>query len=177
MCRRKYNQNGKTNKWRKRNDPEKAAGVSAYNESSESQQVNFFGILKTLFHFRYTLLVANTSIEQCSLPCDSDDNVSTFFNHSQRNLLRLVALVSGVVCAACTLFTIITFLIDIGKRSLTNQQTVDVLERFEFPERSILYMSFCYFCVALTYLVGGSMAKHVSCSVLSSTQTPLVTQV
>jgi hypothetical protein len=38
-------------------------------------------------------------------------------------------------------------------------------------------MSFCYFCVSITYLIGGSMAKHVSCGVLSSTQTPLVTQV
>lgn len=87
----------------------------------------------------------------------------TFFTVAQRTQLRLLALVSGVVCAACALFTVITFLIDI--------------ERFEFPERAILYMSICYLFVAITYLVGGSMAKNVACSGMSSTQLPLVTQV
>ncbi|KAI6239455.1 hypothetical protein M3Y99_00580500 [Aphelenchoides fujianensis] len=119
-------------------------------------------MMKVLSKSRYVLQIANTTIEQCSLPCDADDTVPTFFTVAQRTQLRLLALVSGVVCAACALFTVITFLIDI--------------ERFEFPERAILYMSVCYLFVAVTYLVGGSMAKNVACSGLSSTQLPLVTQ-
>ncbi|CAD5210879.1 unnamed protein product [Bursaphelenchus xylophilus] len=119
--------------------------------------------MKVLSKSSYRLQIANSSIQQCSLPCESDEFVPIFgFTAPERGLLRLTAWLSAVVCLVCTLFTVVTFLIDI--------------ERFEFPERAILYMGVCYFFVSVTYLVGTVAGGPVSCGALSSTQSALVTQ-
>ncbi|CAD5207512.1 unnamed protein product [Bursaphelenchus okinawaensis] len=119
--------------------------------------------MRVLSKSSYNLKIANATIPQCSLPCETEDRVPIFgFSPSERGILRLTAWLSAVVCLVCTLFTVVTFLIDI--------------ERFEFPERAILYMGVCYFFVSLTYLVGTVAGGPVSCGALSTTQSPLVTQ-
>ncbi|KAI1710207.1 frizzled/Smoothened family membrane region domain-containing protein [Ditylenchus destructor] len=118
--------------------------------------------MKVMSRSRHSLLIANTSIEQCSLPCHNDGIVPTFFSAHIRHYLRLWTGAWAVCCCICTLFTIITFLID--------------LRRFEFPERAILYVAVCYLFVSLTYMIGLVAEDNLSCSVVSATRTSLVTQ-
>lgn len=48
-----------------------------------------FGKLINEFFCRYSLLISNTTVEQCSLPCQSDGIVPTFFSAHIRHYLRL----------------------------------------------------------------------------------------
>ncbi|XP_031768556.2 frizzled-2 [Galleria mellonella] len=69
----------------------------------------------------------------CALPCRG-----AFFTREEKDFAAVwVALWSGL-CAASTLMTLTTFLID--------------SQRFKYPERPIVYLSACYFMVALGYL-------------------------
>lgn len=69
----------------------------------------------------------------CALPCRG-----AHFSREEREFAAVwVALWSGL-CAASTLMTLTTFLID--------------SQRFKYPERPIVYLSACYFMVALGYL-------------------------
>lgn len=69
----------------------------------------------------------------CALPCRG-----AFFSRDEKEFAAVwVALWSGL-CAASTLMTLTTFLID--------------SQRFKYPERPIVYLSACYFMVALGYL-------------------------
>ncbi|XP_063363768.1 frizzled-2 [Cydia amplana] len=71
--------------------------------------------------------------EGCALPCRG-----AFFTREEKEFAGVwVALWSGL-CAASTLMTLTTFLID--------------SQRFKYPERPIVYLSACYFMVALGYL-------------------------
>lgn len=87
----------------------------------------------------------------------------TFFSAHIRHYLRSWTCAWSVICFICTLFTIITFLID--------------LKRFEFPERAIFYMAVCYLFVSITYMAGLVAEDSLSCSGISATKTTLVTQV
>lgn len=64
-----------------------------------------------------------------------------------------VALWSGL-CAASTLMTLTTFLID--------------SQRFKYPERPIVYLSACYFMVALGYLARLALGRDEVISVITS---------
>lgn len=69
----------------------------------------------------------------CALPCRG-----AFFTRDEKEFAAVwVALWSGL-CAASTFMTLTTFLID--------------SQRFKYPERPIVYLSACYFMVALGYL-------------------------
>ncbi|XP_045766934.1 frizzled-2 [Maniola jurtina] len=69
----------------------------------------------------------------CALPCRG-----AFFTREEKEFAAVwVALWAGL-CAASTLMTLTTFLID--------------SQRFKYPERPIVYLSACYFMVALGYL-------------------------
>ncbi|XP_034831325.1 frizzled-2 [Maniola hyperantus] len=69
----------------------------------------------------------------CALPCRG-----AFFTKEEKEFAAVwVALWAGL-CAASTLMTLTTFLID--------------SQRFKYPERPIVYLSACYFMVALGYL-------------------------
>uniref|UniRef100_A0A914E5F6 Uncharacterized protein n=1 Tax=Acrobeloides nanus TaxID=290746 RepID=A0A914E5F6_9BILA len=118
--------------------------------------------MKIVSKSRYSLTVANNTIEQCSLPCQGNGFVPTFFNMQIRNYLRLWTGAWAVACCLCTLFTILTFLID--------------LHRFEFPERAILYLALCHLCVSIVYMIGLGAEDSLSCSAVSATKSALVTQ-
>lgn len=69
----------------------------------------------------------------CAQPCQG-----AFFTREEKDFAAVwVALWSGL-CALSTLMTLTTFLID--------------SQRFKYPERPIVYLSACYFMVALGYL-------------------------
>ncbi|CAH2039905.1 unnamed protein product, partial [Iphiclides podalirius] len=72
-------------------------------------------------------------LANCATPCRG-----AFFTREEKEFAAVwVALWSGL-CAVSTLMTLTTFLID--------------SQRFKYPERPIVYLSACYFMVALGYL-------------------------
>lgn len=72
-------------------------------------------------------------VPDCALPCHG-----AFLTTEERGFAAVwLALWSGL-CAASTLVTITTFLID--------------TQRFKYPERPIVFLSACYFVVSLGYL-------------------------
>ncbi|XP_049874580.1 frizzled-2 [Pectinophora gossypiella] len=81
----------------------------------------------------------------CALPCRG-----AFFTQEEKDFAAVwVALWSGL-CAASTLMTLTTFLID--------------SQRFKYPERPIVYLSACYFMVAVGYLTRLALGhEEVAC--------------
>ncbi|RLU16194.1 hypothetical protein DMN91_011954 [Ooceraea biroi] len=72
-------------------------------------------------------------VPDCALPCRG-----AFLTNEEREFAAVwLALWSGL-CAASTLVTVITFLID--------------TQRFKYPERPIVFLSACYFVVSVGYL-------------------------
>ncbi len=75
-------------------------------------------------------------IEGCGVPCDG-----VYFTGGQRNdVAPALVLLFFIVCVLFTLFTVATFLID--------------RRRFHYPERPVIFLSFCYLVIALAYIVG-----------------------
>lgn len=75
--------------------------------------------------------VAN--VINCAIPCRG-----VFFTHEEKEFAGVwIALWSGL-CFISTLMTLTTFIID--------------TERFKYPERPIVFLSLCYFMVAIGYL-------------------------
>ncbi|CAH0398560.1 unnamed protein product [Chilo suppressalis] len=81
----------------------------------------------------------------CALPCRG-----AFFTREEKDFAAVwVALWSGL-CAASTLMTLTTFLID--------------SQRFKYPERPIVYLSACYFMVAIGYMTRLALGhEEVAC--------------
>lgn len=78
----------------------------------------------------------NTStalVPGCALPCRG-----AFFTRDEKEFAAVWVALWGGLCAASTLMTLTTFLID--------------SQRFKYPERPIVYLSACYFMVSLGYL-------------------------
>ena len=88
----------------------------------------------------------------CAAPCHQ-----MFFSDKEKNILRYWILFWSIVCAASTLFTVLTFLIH--------------ATRFQYPERPIIFLSGCYFMVAVTYIVGFVLGDQVACREPFSTPT------
>ncbi|XP_026733983.1 frizzled-2 isoform X2 [Trichoplusia ni] len=72
-------------------------------------------------------------VPACALPCRG-----AFFTREEKEFAAVWVALWGGLCAASTLMTLTTFLID--------------SQRFKYPERPIVYLSACYFMVALGYL-------------------------
>lgn len=72
-------------------------------------------------------------VQNCAIPCKGP-----FFTNDEKDFAGLwIALWSGL-CFCSTLMTLTTFIID--------------TERFKYPERPIVFLSACYFMVAVGYL-------------------------
>ncbi len=91
-------------------------------------------------------------IGNCGMNCSG-----LFFSSTQRTMVApAFILLFAILCVLFTLFTVATFLID--------------RRRFHYPERPIIFISFCYLVVAIVYLVGtisklaGSRNQAFSCS-------------
>ena len=82
-------------------------------------------------------------INNCGVNCSG-----LYFSSNERNMLApAFILLFAIVCTFFTLFTVATFLID--------------RRRFHYPERPIIFISFCYLVVAVVYVVG-SISKLAS---------------
>ncbi|TNN43732.1 Frizzled-3 [Liparis tanakae] len=89
--------------------------------------------------------------KDCSAPCPS-----MFFSKQELTFIRYFIGVVSVVCLSATLFTFLTFLIDVT--------------RFRYPERPIIFYAVCYVMVSLVFFLGFLLEDRVSCNAVSPSQ-------
>ena len=97
------------------------------NQKLDNDQYSFFGESK------------------CAAVCEN-----IYFDEKERSISRLWTGMWAILCAMSTLFTILTFLID--------------MRRFRYPERPIIFLSGCYFMVSLAFIVGFAAGDSLSCT-------------
>jgi len=97
-------------------------------------------------NFEYKLQIGEDVVPDCGAPCSE----KIFFPLEQIQFSRYWAGIWATVCVASTFFTLFSFLIDIS--------------RFQYPERPIIYLTLCYACVGIGFLVGFALGDSVSCS-------------
>jgi len=95
----------------------------------------------------YQLRVSDMLIENCGMPCSGQD---AMFSGRGYTYVRYVVLCAAVACLVSTLFTVLTFLVD--------------MHRFRYPERPIIFLSACYTVVAVTYIAGYAAGERISCT-------------
>lgn len=110
----------------------------------------------------FSLPLSSGTLEDCSLPCEADNQVPVFFDKRIRRYLRFWTGGWAVACCVCALFTITTFLID--------------LARFAYPVRPILYMAICYLVISVVYMIGVVGEDSFACGPYGETPQLLVAQ-
>nr|KAG5702741.1 hypothetical protein BaRGS_003615 [Batillaria attramentaria] len=102
-------------------------------------------VLEVQKGFDYRLKVGKHVERDCGAPC-----YNMFFDSKQRDFAKWWIGIWSCICLASTLFTVLTFMID--------------MQRFRYPERPIIFLSGCYFMVAMAYLVGFALREKISCN-------------
>jgi len=93
----------------------------------------------------YRLTVGEKEVADCGAPCNQ-----MFFTQGQRQFSRFWVGCWSIICLVSCLFTILSFLID--------------CTRFPYPERPIIYLSVCYFCIAAGYVTGFATGDSIACN-------------
>lgn len=73
-----------------------------------------------------------------------------YFTREELTFARYFIGVVSIVCLSATLFTFLTFLIDVS--------------RFRYPERPIIFYAVCYMMVSLVFFLGFLLEDKVSCN-------------
>ncbi|XP_036405504.1 frizzled-3a isoform X2 [Megalops cyprinoides] len=89
----------------------------------------------------YTFL----GVRDCSPPCPN-----MYFRRDELSFARYFIGVVSIVCLSATLFTFLTFLIDVT--------------RFRYPERPIIFYAVCYMMVSLVFFLGFLLEDRVACN-------------
>lgn len=87
-------------------------------------------------------------VRDCSPPCPN-----MYFTREELMFARYFIGVVSIVCLSATLFTFLTFLIDVS--------------RFRYPERPIIFYAVCYMMVSLVFFLGFMLEDKVSCNAAS----------
>lgn len=88
--------------------------------------------------------------KDCGAPCEvSKPNGLMYFLEEELRFGRLWVGIWSVLCCMSTLFTVLTYLVD--------------MRRFRYPERPIIFLSGCYFMVAVAYFAGFLLEDRVVC--------------
>ncbi|KAL7862137.1 hypothetical protein SRHO_G00135780 [Serrasalmus rhombeus] len=95
----------------------------------------------------YTFL----GVRDCSPPCPN-----MYFRREELTFARYFIGVISIVCLSATLFTFLTFLIDVT--------------RFRYPERPIIFYAVCYMMVSLVFFLGFLLEDRVACNAASPAQ-------
>lgn len=116
-----------------------------------------FKVPKSL-DLEYSLKINNKVEYDCGAPCNG-----MFFSQDEKYFARLWIGIWATLCTLSCLFTVLTFLID--------------TDRFQYPERPIIFLSVCYLMVATAYVMGWSSGDSISCqgpfpSTISGTRLP-----
>jgi len=104
--------------------------------------------LRTPIKHKYNLRIGDQIVYHCAMPCG--EKYDAFFNRDKKYFARLWIGVWSMLCAGSTLFTVLTFLID--------------MKRFRYPERPIIFISGCYFIISITYIVGFFIKDDIVCA-------------
>ncbi|XP_056623788.1 frizzled-3b isoform X2 [Triplophysa dalaica] len=98
-------------------------------------------------------------VRDCSPPCPN-----MYFSREDLAFARYFIGVVSIVCLSATLFTFLTFLIDVT--------------RFRYPERPIIFYAVCYMMVSLVFFLGFLLEDRVACNAANAAQykTSTVTQ-
>lgn len=86
-----------------------------------------------------------------------------FFTTNEHDIIVIWNGVWAILCAVSTLFTVLTFCVDV--------------HRFKYPEKPIIFLSFCYFVISLAFIVGfvTSRNRSIVCVPLSSPAASIAT--
>ncbi|XP_028992072.1 frizzled-7-A-like [Betta splendens] len=88
--------------------------------------------------------------KDCGAPCEtSKPSGLMYFTAEELKFGRLWVGTWSILCCLSTLFTVLTYLVDMG--------------RFGYPERPIIFLSGCYFMVALAYTTGFLLEDRAVC--------------
>ncbi|XP_062852955.1 frizzled-7b isoform X1 [Trichomycterus rosablanca] len=88
--------------------------------------------------------------KDCGAPCEhSQPHGVMYFKEEEVKFGRLWVGIWAILCCLSTLFTVLTYLVD--------------MRRFRYPERPIIFLSGCYFMVAVAYLTGFLLEDKVVC--------------
>ncbi|KRX56844.1 Frizzled-1 [Trichinella sp. T9] len=101
----------------------------------------------------YQVRVGEDVLRQCVLPCEH-----MFFSKQELEIVRIWIGVWSVMCAASTLFTVLTFLVN--------------MRRFRYPERPIICLSGCYFIISIVYIVGFISKQSIACRKMTYQDVP-----
>lgn len=93
----------------------------------------------------YVFRINGKEHKNCGAPCDG-----FLFSRDERKSIHFWTGIWAMLCVASTLFTFLTFLND--------------TRRFSYPERPIIFLSICYLCVGLVYVVGFFLEDSVACN-------------
>ncbi|XP_060786134.1 frizzled-7a [Neoarius graeffei] len=88
--------------------------------------------------------------KDCGAPCEpAKPNGLMYFREEEVKFGRLWVGIWSILCCVSTLFTVLTYLVD--------------MRRFRYPERPIIFLSGCYFMVAVAYAAGFFLEDKVVC--------------
>ncbi|KAK6490763.1 frizzled-1-like [Huso huso] len=89
--------------------------------------------------------------KDCGAPCEPlISNGMMYFSQEELKFSRIWIGIWSVLCCASTLFTVLTYLVD--------------MKRFSYPERPIIFLSGCYTMVAIAYIAGFLLEDKVVCN-------------
>ncbi|OCT63845.1 frizzled class receptor 7 L homeolog [Xenopus laevis] len=88
--------------------------------------------------------------KDCGAPCEPGKaNGLMYFKEEEVRFARLWVGIWAILCCISTLFTVLTYLVD--------------MRRFSYPERPIIFLSGCYFMVAVAYTAGFLLEERAVC--------------
>ncbi|XP_018537542.1 frizzled-7-A [Lates calcarifer] len=89
-------------------------------------------------------------VKDCGAPCEPNKPTGImYFREDEVKFGRLWVGIWSILCCVSTLFTVLTYLVD--------------MRRFRYPERPIIFLSGCYFMVAVAYAAGFFLEDKVVC--------------
>ncbi|XP_076593806.1 frizzled-1 [Chaetodon auriga] len=89
--------------------------------------------------------------ENCGAPCEPKrSHGMMYFSEEELKFARIWIGIWSVLCCASTLFTVLTYLVD--------------MKRFSYPERPIVFLSGCYTMVSIAYIAGFLLEDKVVCN-------------
>ncbi|XP_030056007.1 frizzled-1 [Microcaecilia unicolor] len=89
--------------------------------------------------------------KDCGAPCQPGlPHGLMYFAPEELRFARIWIGIWSVLCCASTLFTVLTYLVD--------------MKRFSYPERPIIFLSGCYTMVAIAYIAGFLLEDRVACN-------------
>nr|XP_033787069.1 frizzled-1 [Geotrypetes seraphini] len=89
--------------------------------------------------------------KDCGAPCQPGlPHGLMYFAPEELRFAHIWIGIWSVLCCASTLFTVLTYLVD--------------MKRFSYPERPIIFLSGCYTMVAIAYIAGFLLEDRVACN-------------